>query len=158
MRINIYEDKMRLARLFGADVLYTPYYIPREDVPKGWYCYDLRGTVRDPDELYSLTDMVKAGDRIASVLSFLPLKNGGAKSRLIKGMFELTQEELTLAEFCGKSQVRCPEKPGSLNWHLDRCIESHERLTALVEEYARPISETPQEPESATCGGVMKMT
>ncbi len=141
MRINIYEDKMRLARLFGADVLYTPYYIPREDIPQGWYCYDLRGTVRDPDELYALTDMVKEEDRIASVLSFLPLKNGGAKSRLIKGMFQLTQEELTLAEFCEKSRVRCPEKPGSLNWHLDRCIKTNERVIALIEEYARPMPE-----------------
>ena len=111
MRINIYEDKMRFARLFGADVLYTPYYISREDVPQGWYCYDLRGTVRDPDELYALTDIVKAGDRIASVLSFLPLKNGRTKSRQIKGMFELTQEELTLAEFCEKSLIRYPESP-----------------------------------------------
>ena len=111
MRINIYQDNMRVARLFGAPVLYTPYFIPREDVPRGWYCYDLHGTASAPDELYAVADKVKAGDRIASFLSFLPLKNGRTKSRQIKGMFELTQEELTLAEFCEKSLVPCPEPP-----------------------------------------------
>lgn len=111
MCINIYEDKMRFARLFGAPVLYTPYFIPREDVPRGWYRYDLHGTASAPDELYAVADKVKEGDRIATVLSFLPLKNGRTKSRQIKGMFELTQEEFTLSEFCEKSQVQHPAPP-----------------------------------------------
>jgi len=141
LRINIYEDKMRFARLFGADVLYTPYYIPRKDVPQGWYCYDLRGTVQDPDELHVLTDMVEVEDRVASVLSILPLKNDRAKRRRIDGKLHLIDEELTLAEFCEKSRIRCPEKPGSFNWHLDRCFEANERIIALMEEYARPMPE-----------------
>ena len=108
MYINIYRDKMRFAHLFGASVLYTPHFIPREDVPSGWYCYELCGTVRNPDEFYALTDTVKEKDRIASVLSFLPLKDSGRKSRRIRGIFELTQEQLTLAEFCENMLIRYP--------------------------------------------------
>ena len=37
--------------------------------------------------------------------------------------------------------IRCPEKPGSFNWHLDRCFEANERIIALMEEYARPMPE-----------------
>ena len=57
MQINIYKDKMLGARLFGASVLYSAAPIPREDVPQGWYCYDLRGTARHPDEPHALVDM-----------------------------------------------------------------------------------------------------
>ena len=49
LQINIYKDKMLGARLFGAPVLFSAQPIPREDVPQGWYCYDLRGTARHPD-------------------------------------------------------------------------------------------------------------
>ncbi len=57
MQINIYKDKMLGARLFGASVLYSAAPIPREDVPQGWYCYDLRGTARHPDEPHALVDL-----------------------------------------------------------------------------------------------------
>lgn len=59
MQINIYKDKMSEARLFGASVLYSAKPIPREDVPKGWFCYDLRGTARHPDEPRALVDMAE---------------------------------------------------------------------------------------------------
>ena len=42
MRLNIYKDRLLAARLFGTPVLYSDQPIPREDVPQGWYCYDLR--------------------------------------------------------------------------------------------------------------------
>ena len=48
MSINIYKDQMQKARLFGASVLYSRQPIPREDIPVGWYCYDLCGTAEDP--------------------------------------------------------------------------------------------------------------
>ena len=67
------------------------------------------GAAEAPDELYAVADTVKAKDRIASILTLLPLKNGRTKSRPLKGMYELTQEELTLAEFCERTLVPCPE-------------------------------------------------
>ena len=45
---DIYKDEFQAARLFGTPVLYTTRPVPREDVPQGWYCYDLRGTVNAP--------------------------------------------------------------------------------------------------------------
>ena len=111
MRINIYKDKMRFARVFGAPVLYTPHLIPREDVPHGWRCYDMCGTAEAPNELRALADTVRSEDRIASVLTFLPLKSGKTKRRQLNGMYELTQEDLSLAEFCEKTLVPCPEPP-----------------------------------------------
>lgn len=86
LNINIYKDQMQKARLFGAPVLYSAAPIPREDVPQGWFCYDLRGTAQDADRPYSLVDQAEK-NRIASVLSCLPLKSGRAKSRLVRDMF-----------------------------------------------------------------------
>ena len=98
MQINIYKDKLLDARLFGASVLYSAHPIPREDVPQGWYCYDLRGTARHPDEPYALVD--RAEDcHAGSVLSELPLKSGRSLKRLVKDMFRLAGTNSTLAEF-----------------------------------------------------------
>ena len=57
LQINIYRDKLLGARLFGTPVLFSAQPIPREDVPQGWYCYDLRGTARHSDEPHALVDM-----------------------------------------------------------------------------------------------------
>ena len=108
---NIFKDEMRGAYLFGASVLYTPHLIPREDVPFGWYCYDLRGTVKEPDVLYAMVDSAPDENRLASVLSYLPLKNERAQRRLVKDMFQLTEESITLTQFCEALSLRCPETP-----------------------------------------------
>ena len=50
MYINIYKDKLTSARLFGKEVLYTQGSVFRDEVPEGWYCYDLCGTDRKPDQ------------------------------------------------------------------------------------------------------------
>ena len=110
MQINIYKDPMQKARLFGAPVLYSAEPIPREDVPKGWFCYDLRGTAQDTDRPYSLVDQAEQ-NRAASVLSYLPLKKGCAQSRLVRDMFQLDGVSVSLKEFCTDEKIRCPETP-----------------------------------------------
>lgn len=110
MRINIYKDKLLDARLFGAPVLYSAHPIPREDVPPKWYCYDLRGTARHPDEPYALFDLAE-DCHTGSVLSYLPLKSGRSVKRLVKNMFQLTGTSHTLAEFCENERIQCPETP-----------------------------------------------
>ncbi len=110
MQINIYKDKMLGARLFGAPVLFSAQPIPREDVPCRWYCYDLRGTARHPDEPHALVDMAEE-NHIGSILSYLPLKKGGSQFRLVKDMFQMTGTNPSLAEFCAEEQIRCPETP-----------------------------------------------
>ena len=110
MQINIYKDKMLGACLFGASVLYSAAPIPREDVPQGWYCYDLRGTARHPDNPHALVDLAEE-NHSGSILSCLPLKKGGSQFRLIKDMFQMTGTNPSLAEFCAEEKIRCPETP-----------------------------------------------
>lgn len=110
MQINIYKDKLLDARLFGASVLYSAHPIPREDVPQGWYCYDLRGTARHPDEPHTLVDQAE-DCHAGSVLSYLPLKSGRSLKRLVKDMFRLAGTSSTLAEFCDNQRIQCPETP-----------------------------------------------
>ncbi len=110
MQINIYKDKMPGACLFGASVLYSAKPIPREDVPQGWYCYDLRGTARHPDAPHALVDLAEE-NHAGTILSYLPLKKGGSQFRLVKDMFQMTGTYSTLSEFCAKESIRCPETP-----------------------------------------------
>ena len=110
MQINIYKDKMLGARLFGASVLYSVQPIPREDVPLGWYCYDLRGTARHPDEPHALVDKAEE-NRTGTILSYLPLKKGRSQYRLVKDMFQMAGTNPTLADFCAAENIRCPETP-----------------------------------------------
>ncbi len=83
LQVNIYKDRLQQARLFGTTVLYSVQPIPREDVPEGWYCYDLRGIGRQPNEPYALVD--RAEDcHAGSVLSYLPLKSGRSREKLVR--------------------------------------------------------------------------
>lgn len=110
MQINIYKDRLQKAYLFGAPVLYSEQPIPREDVPQGWYCYDLRGTAEDPHQPYKLVDQAEK-NHAGSVLSCLPLKKGHAQSRLVKEEFQLTAASATLNKFCSDENIQCPETP-----------------------------------------------
>ena len=122
MRINIYEDKMSWAYLFSeAAVLYSREPIPREDVPEGWYCYDLRGTAKYPDSPYALVDRTEE-HHAGSVLSPYTLKRSDARSRLVKDNFWLMPGKMTLAEFCQRENLPCPRTPS----HLLRPASSEE--------------------------------
>ncbi len=110
LQVNIYKDPLRKASLFGDSVLYSAQPILREDVPEGWYCYDLRGTDRQPDEPYALVD--RAEDcHAGSVLSYLPLKSGRPREKLVRDMFQMTGTSSTLAAFCEAERVQCPKTP-----------------------------------------------
>ncbi len=110
MDVNIYKDQMQRACLFGTAVLYSDRRIPSEDVPQNWFTYEFRGTVQYPDQPYALED--KASYNYAgSVLSPLPLKNGAARSRLVKGKLLLISEQVSLAEFCERENIDCPPTP-----------------------------------------------
>lgn len=110
MRLNIYEALMKKAYLFGAPVLHSGDPIPQEDVPLGWYCYDLRGTSRAPHSPYSMVDHADKY-HTGSVLSLLPLKSERTQSRLVKDQFRLTQEFVSLKTFCAERNITAPEIP-----------------------------------------------
>ena len=73
MSVNIFKDKLQHAQLFGKPVLTTNWLIPRETVPDGWFCYDMRGTERDPAAHAELVDYTSY-DHSGTVLSPKPLK------------------------------------------------------------------------------------
>ena len=109
MSINIYKDQMEYAEIFGKPVLYTTQDIPRETVPKGWYCCDLCGTDRYPDKPSTITDHA-IWDRIGTVLSPLPLKRESTVERKVKD-FILSGEQMDLTTFCQKRGLTCPSDP-----------------------------------------------
>lgn len=110
MRCNIYKDQFQSAELFGKPVLYTEKQIQREDVPEGWYCYDLTGTDREPEKPAALEDRMP-WNRIGSVLSPVSLKRKTTLARQIKNSFHLHEELLDLAGFCEKNRLSCPQDP-----------------------------------------------
>ena len=73
MSINLYRDTLQNVWLFGQSVLYTEQSSPREEAPEGWYCYDLCGTDRKPDQPLKLKDSAVVY-RVGTVLSPQPLK------------------------------------------------------------------------------------
>ena len=71
MSINIKTDPLRSAILFGRPVLFASQRIPREEVPEGWYYYELRGSVRNAKKPVALSDHAYVNP-IGSVLSCSP--------------------------------------------------------------------------------------
>ena len=111
MSVNIFRDEMQHAQLFGKPVLTTNWLIPRETVPDGWFCYDMRGTDRDPSahaELVNYTGFNHSG----TVLSPKPLKRSATKVRRIgKGDYFLHGETLDLEGFCEEYGLDLPDNP-----------------------------------------------
>ena len=111
MSVNIFRDEMQHAQLFGKPVLTTNWLIPRETVPDGWFCYDMRGTDRDPGahaELVNYTGFNHSG----TVLSPKPLKRPATKVRRIgKGDYFLHGETLDLEGFCEEYGLDLPDNP-----------------------------------------------
>ena len=105
--INIRLDPMRIAVLFGREVLFTPMKIPAEDVPSTWYRYDIRGTIRDARRAVALQDHSYV-NRIGSVLSPVPLKRESTISRRVNGQFFLFGESMTLLEYCHANALEYP--------------------------------------------------
>ena len=107
MSINIKTDPLRSAILFGRPVLFTPQRIPREDVPEGWYYYELRGSVRNAKKPIALSDRARINP-IGSVLSPVPLKRADTISRRVNRQFLLLGETMTLRDYCRNNSLEYP--------------------------------------------------
>ena len=51
MTVNARTEEFQHLELLGKYALFTNGRIDRSTVPRGWYCYDLRGSDDDPGEL-----------------------------------------------------------------------------------------------------------
>lgn len=111
MSINIYRDQMQHAQMFGKPVLTTNQPIPRETVPDGWWCYDMRGTDADPGAHAVLVDYASYLHS-GTVLSPAPLKRPNtAERRIGRKDYFLHGEEMDLEAFCEEYDLKCPENP-----------------------------------------------
>lgn len=100
---------MQHAELFGKPVLFTNWFIPRDTVPAGWYCYDLRGSDLHPDQPAELEDKVCVC-HAGTVLSPAPLKKPTTPARRVNGQFFLCGESLDLLSFCEEHGLEYPEE------------------------------------------------
>ena len=145
MYTDIREDNMQHAELFGKPVLYTRERFAGETVPKGWYCYEIRGTDLEPLKKAFLEDHVSM-HYAGSVLSPVPLKKAGQETRQIRGKFLYCGESLRLDAFCEEHGL---EYPADTRKYIPR--------PALPEEawafYALP----PEEDEELGCIGHVRI-
>ena len=107
MSINIKTDPLRSAILFGRPVLFASQRIPREEVPEGWYYYELRGSVRNAKKPVALSDHAYVNP-IGSALSPVPLKRDNTISRRVNGQFLLLGETTTLRDYCWNNGLEYP--------------------------------------------------
>ena len=136
MSINIKTEPMRTALLFHKAVLFSSQRIPREDVPEGWYCYGIRGSIRHPEKPTALSDHVYVNP-IGSVLSPVPLKRPETVLRRINGQFLLLGETLTLRDYCHNNNIEYPYK-----------VQIPELRPASPEETGLFYAQTPERDEA----------
>ena len=114
MSINLYRDTLQNVWLFGQSVLYTEQSIPREEVPEGWHCYDLKGSDANPGRPYEMVNQAEQ-DSAGSILSHIPLMRGRTCGKLVPNNFWMTAAPATLADFCAEEGILCPQPPEDLS-------------------------------------------
>ena len=98
---------MQHIEIFGKPALFTNWLIARNTVPPGWYCYDLRGSDRNPGKPVTLEDSV-AVNHAGTILSPTALKKSDTAFRRMGGKLNLLGECLTLSEFCEEHNIKLP--------------------------------------------------
>lgn len=58
MAVNARTEEFQHIEVFDKPTLFTNGRIARDTVPKGWYCYDIRGSDDDPGELCYMEENV----------------------------------------------------------------------------------------------------
>lgn len=107
MHINAREDKMEHIELFGKPALFTTLRIDRSTIPPGWYCYDLRGSERDPGVPATLEDRV-AVNQTGTILAPTALKKPDTECRRIRSKINFLCKDLSLSQFCEKHGIAFP--------------------------------------------------
>ena len=106
--INAKTEEFQHVELFGKYALFTNGRIDRSTVPRGWYCYDLRGSDDDPGELCYIEEHV-AVNHAGSILMPKKLElpaSGRLDARDALGF--LDEGGMTLREFCELHDLPCP--------------------------------------------------
>ena len=112
MAVNARTEEFQHIELFDKYALFTNARIDRSTVPKGWYCYDFRGTDDDPGELRYIGEHVVV-NHAGSVL--MPEKLDIPYSGDLDAWNEfgfLDEADITLRQFCEMHKIPYPaEEP-----------------------------------------------
>ncbi len=107
MRVNARKEEFEHVELFGKPALYTSSRIDRSTVPKGFYCYDLRGSDYDPGKPVRLENWVVA-NHAGTVVTAKPITIPKSGAKQLSGKLNFLGESLTLAGFCGEHGLELP--------------------------------------------------
>ena len=105
MAVNARTEEFQHIEVFDKPALFTNGRIARDTVPKGWYCYDIRGSDDDPGALCYMEENVVV-NHAGSVL--MPEKLAMPKSGRLDVRDELgflDEGNMTLREFCEAHQL-----------------------------------------------------
>jgi hypothetical protein len=107
IQINTGKEKLEHVELFGKPALFTNSRIDRTTVPKGFSCYDLRGSDRDPGKLVTVEIHVAVNHASTVIVpeAILIPKEG---FRRLQGKLDFLGECLNLAEFCEEHGLELP--------------------------------------------------
>ena len=116
MAVNARTEKFQHLEVFDKPALFTNGRIARDTVPKGWYCYDIRGSDDDPGELCYMEENVvvnHAGSVLMPEKLVMP-KSGRLDVRDELGF--LDEGDMTLREFCETHQLPYPTE--NMKFHI----------------------------------------
>ena len=116
MAVNARTEEFQHIEVFDKPALFTNGRIARDTVPKGWYCYDIRGSDDDPGELCYMEENVVV-NHAGSVL--MPEKLAMPKSGRLDARDELgflDEGNMTLREFCEAHQLPYPAE--NMKFHI----------------------------------------
>ena len=98
------EIKFQEIEIFGQAGLFSNARVDRRIIPKGMYCYDLRGSDYDPGLPISLEKSVVV-NHAGCVITAKPIDFNGNNFKALKEDFNFTGNWCTLKEFCKKNDV-----------------------------------------------------
>ena len=116
MAVNARTEEFQHIEVFDKPALFTNGRIARDTVPKGWYCYDIRGSDDDPGELCYMEENVVV-NHAGSVL--MPEKLAMPKFGRLDVRDELgflDEGNMTLREFCEAHQLPYPAE--NMKFHI----------------------------------------
>lgn len=102
---NARKEKFELVELFGKPALFTNNRIDRYTVPHGLYCYDLRGSDRDPGQPVTVEPQVGV-NHAGAVITAKKLSFGERNYLALKDGLNFLGENTTLDEFVNQNHLK----------------------------------------------------
>jgi hypothetical protein len=107
MSVHAREEEYQHVELFGKPALFTNSRIARPSVPEGFYCYDLRGSDRDPGRPATVEDQVGV-NHVGTVLTSESVTIPKEGFRRLRGKLNFLGDSMTLSEFCEEHGLNLP--------------------------------------------------